>query len=63
MARLQWKKYKTIGFASGVFLFVLMIRAQTFEHKAFVFLPKVHPNAPWEFVADFSNMRYLNPTM
>ncbi|CAG9860606.1 unnamed protein product [Phyllotreta striolata] len=63
MARLQWKKYRTIAFISAVVLFYLIIHSQSYEHKAFIFLPKVHPNAPWEFVADFSNMKFLNPTI
>ncbi|XP_076263668.1 uncharacterized protein LOC143198379 isoform X2 [Rhynchophorus ferrugineus] len=39
-----------------------MIKVKNYEHKSSVFL-SVHPNDAWEFVADFSNMKYLNPTI
>ncbi|VEN46582.1 unnamed protein product [Callosobruchus maculatus] len=63
MARMQWKSRRTIASFLGVFFLYLMIRANYYEHKSFVFIPRVPPNQVWEFVADFSNMKYLNPTI
>ncbi|XP_028140982.2 uncharacterized protein LOC114335027 [Diabrotica virgifera virgifera] len=63
MARIQWKKYRSLTVAVSLVVLYFIVKTQTYEHTAFVFLPKVHPNKPWEFVADFSNMKYLNPTI
>ncbi|XP_057658543.1 uncharacterized protein LOC130895330 [Diorhabda carinulata] len=63
MSKLQIKKYRAIGLIISLFIIYLLFRKQTYEYKAYIFLPKVHPNKPWEFVADFSNMKYLNPTI
>ncbi|KAJ8972983.1 hypothetical protein NQ317_019014 [Molorchus minor] len=63
MARIQWKTARTFGLCVGIFVLYLAIRVHNYEHKAFVFIPKTHPNEVWEFVADFSNMKYLNPTI
>ncbi|KAJ8919803.1 hypothetical protein NQ315_006332 [Exocentrus adspersus] len=63
MARVQWKTYRTITLFVCLFIVYLSVRVRNYEHKAFVFLPTIHPNEAWEFVADFSNMKYLNPTI
>ncbi|KAJ8959485.1 hypothetical protein NQ318_022182 [Aromia moschata] len=63
MARIQWKSARTGALLVGLFVLYLALRVQNYEHKAFVFIPKIHPNEAWEFVADFSNMKYLNPTI
>lgn len=61
MSRSQWKSKKLLILFLGIITF-LMIRVKNYEHKSSVYL-FVHPNDAWEFVADFSNMKYLNPTM
>lgn len=63
MGKIQWKSRRTIGIISSLFVFYLIIRAKSYDHSASVFIPKVVPSVVWEFVADFSNMKYLNPTM
>ncbi|ERL88221.1 uncharacterized protein LOC109544903 isoform X1 [Dendroctonus ponderosae] len=63
MKTMQWKTRRIIYVVLGLVFTYLSIRVRTVEHKASVFLPKVHPNEPWEFVADFSNMKFLNPTI
>ncbi|CAG9761751.1 unnamed protein product [Ceutorhynchus assimilis] len=59
----QWKTRRTIGLILIIISAYLFIKVSNYEHKASVFLYNVHPNEPWEFVADFSNMKYLNPTI
>lgn len=63
MARMQWKSRRTVGLLSSVFILYLFLHVKHYEHEASVFIPKVVPIIIWEFVADFSNMKYLNPTM
>ncbi|XP_050304060.1 uncharacterized protein LOC126741606 isoform X1 [Anthonomus grandis grandis] len=63
MNRRQWKSGRIILIVTGVIASYLLIRVRNYDHEMSVFLPKVHPNEPWEFVADFSNMKYLNPTI
>ncbi|KAG5893164.1 hypothetical protein JTB14_000425 [Gonioctena quinquepunctata] len=63
MARFLWKKYRSLGVVTALLIFYWTIRTQNYEHNTFVFLANVHPSKPWEFVADFSNMKYLNPTI
>ncbi|RZC40008.1 uncharacterized protein BDFB_003199 [Asbolus verrucosus] len=59
----QWKSRRTLGIVISLVVLYFTIRIKNYEHKAFVFLSEVHPNEAWEFVADFSNMKYLNPTI
>lgn len=63
MARVQFKSLRTVGLLFCLIILYLSVRVQNYDYKAFVFLPTTHPNEAWEFVADFSNMKYLNPTM
>nr|XP_023018906.1 uncharacterized protein LOC111507783 [Leptinotarsa decemlineata] len=63
MTRFYWRKYRSLGVVTTLAILYLIVRAKNYEHKAFVFLANVHPSEPWEFVADFSNMKYLNPTI
>ncbi|KAL1517804.1 hypothetical protein ABEB36_001527 [Hypothenemus hampei] len=63
MNRFQWKSGKTLSIFLLLLFVYLLIRVRTYEYKITQFLPKVHPNEPWEFIADFSNMKSLNPTI
>lgn len=63
MAKLQWKSRRTIGLISSLVVLYIIIRVKNYEYEASVFISKVKPNVVWEFVADFNNMKYLNPTM
>lgn len=63
MSKIHWKSRKTLGFLSSVVVLYLIIRVKQYQYDASVFIPKVVPSVVWEFVADFSNMKYLNPTM
>lgn len=57
-------KYKrSIGIAFTIILIYLLLKPKQYEYSHSVFIPKIHPSDAWEFVADFSNMKYLNPTM
>lgn len=62
MTRIRWQSRKTFGILLGVLILYFTIRVRKYEHKTSVSL-NVHPNEAWEFVADFSNMKYLNPTI
>ena len=63
MSRVQWKSRRTLGIVISLLVLYLTVRIKNYEHKAGVFLSETHPNEVWEFVADFSNMKTLNPTM
>ncbi|KYB28784.1 uncharacterized protein LOC659949 isoform X2 [Tribolium castaneum] len=63
MNRIQWKSRRTLYLVISLVSFYLTVRIKTYEHKASVVLPETHPNDAWEFVADFSNMKLLNPTI
>lgn len=63
MARVYWKTKRNVGFILALIALFIVIRIKYYEHKEVLHLPKVHPNEVWEFVADFSNMKLLNPTM
>lgn len=63
MQTVRWNR-KSVALAGLILVgFYLVISAsrQTFEAERT--LPNVKPAAVWNFVADFSNMRSLNPTM
>lgn len=62
--RVECKKRKLlylIGFAFFVYVFVL--RVKVYEYKMDIILPEAKAADVWEFMADFSNMKKLNPTM
>lgn len=63
MPKLQWKSRRVIGVVFSLLLFYFVIRVKRYEYGASVMVPKVTPIVVWEFVADFNNMKYLNPTM
>ncbi|KAF5288046.1 hypothetical protein FQR65_LT12096 [Abscondita terminalis] len=58
------KKRQTL-FVAVAFIIIsyLLFRFRTYTYETTVVIPKVHPSNVWEFVADFSNMKYLNPTL
>ncbi|XP_044764417.1 uncharacterized protein LOC123320979 [Coccinella septempunctata] len=63
MTRTRWKFARIIGIIAASILLYLLLGVKTYLYKASVFLPNAHPNEVWEYVADFSNMKYLNPTI
>ncbi|KAJ3629355.1 hypothetical protein MTP99_013751 [Tenebrio molitor] len=63
MSRVQWKSKRTLGIVFSLIALYFTVRIKNYEHQASVFLSETHPNEAWEFVADFSNMKYLNPTI
>ncbi|XP_044270875.1 uncharacterized protein LOC123015286 [Tribolium madens] len=63
MTRIQWKSRRTLYLLITLVVLYLTIRIKTYEHKTSVLLTETHPNEVWEFVADFSNMKLLNPTI
>jgi hypothetical protein len=55
------RKY-LIGLAATIFIYLFLFsRYQTFEYQEVI--RNVKPEAVWEFVADFSKMKQLNPTI
>lgn len=63
MSPLHWKTQRVVGFIFAILFVYLSVRIKTYNYKAAVTLERTHPSDVWEFVADFSNMKYLNPTM
>lgn len=49
-----------VGIAVALYI-LLHSRKQTVTYQTLI--PKVNPKEVWDFVADFSNMKKLNPTM
>lgn len=43
--------------------FYLLAKLRTYKHETSLILEKANPTDVWEYVADFSNMKHLNPTM
>lgn len=63
MGRMRFKPNRIIvGIAIALVLY-LLLKKRSYEHEITVIIPKVSPMIVWEFVADFSNMKRLNPTM
>ncbi|XP_045464153.1 uncharacterized protein LOC123673611 [Harmonia axyridis] len=63
MSRIRWKSARVFCIIIASALLYLLLRIKTYQYKTSVFLPNAHPNQVWEYVADFSNMKYLNPTI
>ncbi|KAK9882688.1 hypothetical protein WA026_022740 [Henosepilachna vigintioctopunctata] len=63
MSRTHWKFARVCGVIAVSILLYLLLRVKNYSYNANVFLPNAHPNEVWEFVADFSNMKHLNPTI
>lgn len=63
MQTMQWKPRRLFGLAVVIFVSYFLLRVKNYNFYASVVLNKVHPNEAWEYVADFSNMKNLNPTM
>lgn len=63
MSPLQWKTKRVAGILIAIIFFYLFVRVRNYKHEASVTLENTHPSDVWEFVADFSNMKYLNPTV
>lgn len=63
MARMRWKNQRLLTFAIFTVIIYMIIRIRDYNYKAAVVLEKIQAIDVWEFVADFSNMKYLNPTM
>lgn len=41
----------------------LLFRLQTYKHETSVILTNTAASEAWEFIADFNNVKHLNPTM
>lgn len=63
MVKFMLKLRRTISLIISLLVLYLIVRVKKYDYEASVFVPKVKPTVVWEFVADFNNMRYLNPTM
>lgn len=63
MQVLRWKVKKLVAIIIVVLLLYLWMRPRKFTYKAEVRLPNTKPSDVWEYVADFSHMINLNPTM
>lgn len=62
--RVDWKKRKVIYFIGlTFFIYVCCIRIKVYEYKMEITLPDAKAADVWEYMADFSNMKRLNPTM
>lgn len=62
--KLVWfRKNKFQLVAIVAIVLYLVCKKTSYDYSASVVIAKVHPVDTWEFVADFSNMKFLNPTM
>lgn len=60
---MRWKLRKLVAVTVAILLLYFWIRPRQFTFNADIKVPNVQPNEVWEYVADFSNMIKLNPTM
>lgn len=63
MTRIQWNGRRTLGILTSILVLYLVIKVKNYEYGSSISILKVMPVEIWEFVADFNNMKYLNPTM
>lgn len=63
MRSVDWKKRKVLILITCVLILYICIRIKSYQHKMEIILPDAKPADVWEFMADFSNMKKLNPTM
>lgn len=63
MQKFNWRKRPLIYILLCTVTLYLFLRVRRSEHEASVILLKVQPMEVWEYVADFSNMKQLNPTL
>lgn len=61
--RYDWKKRNAFLLFGCALMLYFLIRIKVYEYKTDVILPEAKPADVWEFMADFSNMKKLNPTM
>lgn len=63
MQKIYLKKRSLICIALFTLIIYLLFQLRSYEYEASVVLTKKQPIEIWEYVADFSNMKDLNPTM
>lgn len=63
MGRFYWKSKKTLAILAFAFITYFLVKKENYEHKTSFKIPKGKPQVVWEYVSDFSHMKYLNPTM
>lgn len=63
MSPLHWKIKRIAGVLMALLCIYLFGRIKYYNYQASVTLENTHPSDAWEFIADFSNMKYLNPTL
>lgn len=63
MQRTHWNRRRVIAWATGLLLAYVVLSASNNTYEKDVTIRKTNPEEVWEFVADFSKMRLLNPTM
>lgn len=63
MQTTRWNKRRLGISAVGILVFYLIFSASNNRYEADVTIKNVDAKAVWDFVADFSKMRVLNPTM
>lgn len=60
---MRWKVRKLATVLFGLILLFVFLRPRQFTFNADIKIPQTQPSEVWEYVADFSNMIKLNPTM
>lgn len=63
MRTVQYKYKRIICCVLGIFVLYLLVRIGEYQHEESIKLKNVKAVDAWDFVADFSNMKYLNPTI
>lgn len=63
MQTTHWNRRRVAYTAIGLLLFYWIFSASTKYYEADVTLKNVKAKEVWEFLADFSKIRQLNPTM
>ncbi|KAF4521503.1 hypothetical protein B566_EDAN001803 [Ephemera danica] len=63
MAKIRYKKYRIFAVLVLAITFYFLFRSRKLKYHFEFDVAQANPASVWEYVADFSNMKYLNPTI
>lgn len=63
MSPIRWNKRRVIVLTLSAIVFYLIISSRYTKYQAETIIRNHKPEDVWNFVADFSKMKLLNPTM
>lgn len=61
--RFQWKSRKSLTLVAILLLAIIFLRIKYYRYSTEIKLAKAKAETVWEYVADFSNLKQLNPSI